>query len=127
MPISRRNWASRRPPGTGRRSQSSPSSRAPDVSRLLAGPAGLLVRPSARLDEAEAAPLQVAAHRARLGRLRRYPAERAPAPDECLAFHEPPEVGVQAPELLLNGEDAARVADRRLDIEPVADDARVAE
>ena len=47
--------------------------------------------------------------------------------DQGLAADELPEVGVQAPELLLNGEDAAGVVDRRLDLEPVADDARVAE
>jgi hypothetical protein len=49
-----------------------------------------------RPDEAEAAPVQVAAHGARLGRLRRYLAKRAPAPDEGLASHKPPEVGVKA-------------------------------
>jgi hypothetical protein len=44
-----------------------------------------------------------------------------------VALDEPPEVGIEAPVLALDGQDRARVADGRLDLAPVPDDTVVGE
>src|SRR5262245_60690724 len=76
-----------------------------------------------RADEAEAALLQILAHRLRLWRLGGDLPDLAPAVHERLAVDEAPEVLAQALEL----EDAAGIVDGRLDLEPVADDAGIGE
>src|SRR5207342_1303308 len=76
-----------------------------------------------RADEAEPALLQVLAHRLRLGGLGRDLTELLPPVHDRLAVDEAPEVVAQALEL----EDAFRIVHRRLDLEPVADDAGIGE
>src|SRR5919204_2653588 len=80
-----------------------------------------------RADEAEATPLQILRQRTRLRRLRGDLRERAPLVDDRLAADERPEVRVERAVLLLYLEHALRVRHRRLDLEPVADDACVAQ
>jgi hypothetical protein len=79
-----------------------------------------------RADEAEAAPLQLLAHRLRFVGLRRQLGKLPPAADERLAADERPQQRREAL-LLAQLDDAARVLDRALDLEPVPDDARVGE
>jgi hypothetical protein len=76
-----------------------------------------------RPDEAEATPFQLLRHRARLVRLGRELGRRPPAIDPGLAADERPEQLVEA----AGGDRRLRVRDRRLDLQPVADDARVGE
>src|SRR5581483_4634099 len=65
-----------------------------------------------RADEAEAAALEVAAHRLRVVRFRGDLGERLPPVHARRAADERPQVRVEAPEL----DRGARVADRRLDL-----------
>ena len=77
-----------------------------------------------RADEAEAAPLQLLAHRRRLGGLRRDLADRAKRVHARLAVDERPE---QLAERHVERERRPGVPDHGLDLAAVADDAGVAE
>jgi hypothetical protein len=78
-------------------------------------------------DELEAASNQIAAKGLRNRGYRRYLPPRRPAVLDRVALDEPPEVCIEAPVLALDGQDRARVADGRLDLAPVPDDAVVGE
>ena len=60
------------------------------------------------------------------GRLR-HPRCVRPGVDDGPAIHETPDIGVEAPEFLGNREEGASILDRRLDLSPVPDNARVQE
>src|SRR6185503_9643838 len=77
-----------------------------------------------RADEAEAALLQVLAHRVRFGGARRDVVALAPVLDR-LAADELPDVAVERAELLLHGEKRLRVAHGAFDLQAVAHDAFV--
>ncbi len=78
-----------------------------------------------RADELEPSALEI--QRKRVGFLarRRHVALLTPAIHDRLAADEIPDVAVEGAELLLNGEEAARVSDCRLDLLAIADDACV--
>src|SRR3972149_2163610 len=76
-----------------------------------------------RADEAELATQEVLAHRLGFRRARRDRPQRPPPVDPRTTPHELPEIGVQAAELLLDGQGRPGVGDGRLDLEPVAGDA----
>ena len=76
-----------------------------------------------RPDEPEAAALELLRHRLRLVGLGRYLGERAPPVDLRLTADERPE----EPDRVVLSEPRARVRDRRLDLQPVADDPGVAQ
>src|SRR5205823_8194203 len=78
-----------------------------------------------RTDELEAAREQILAQCVGFGRAGRNVAQRRPMIDTRCATHEPPDVGVERAELLPDAEERARVADRALDLEAVADDAGI--
>src|SRR5262249_48693059 len=80
-----------------------------------------------RADELESAPEQIAAQRVRLCRSRRQVAERSPAVDSRLAADEGPDVRIEGPVLSLTGEKPLRVGAGAVDLEPVANDARILE
>jgi len=76
-------------------------------------------------DEPKAALLQIPAHRIRFGGGGRNLLHRAPAVLPGRSADEPPDVAVKAAELTLNGQERAGIRDRRIDLEPVAHDARI--
>src|SRR5512135_673072 len=73
-------------------------------------------------DETKAAFLQVLAHGVGLRRRARNLLEAAPPVPGGLASDELPDVAVEAAEFLLHREEGEGIADRRFDLEPVADD-----
>src|SRR5581483_2095181 len=77
--------------------------------------------------EAEPAPPEVAAERAGLGALGRHLRGRPPGVDDRPAAHEAPDVPVEAAELALHLQEGPGVADGRLDLGAVPDDAVVGE
>ena len=77
--------------------------------------------------EAEAPRLEVAADLTGQLGLCRQVGLIAPAAHHRAAVDEVPQVGAEAPELLLNGQEGARVVDRGGHLQPVAHDLRVAE
>src|SRR5690349_17854478 len=64
-----------------------------------------------RADEGKAAPLEIRAHRVRLARARGHLGERSRGVDARLAADEAPDIGVEAAELVLHGEEGLRVLD----------------
>ena len=78
-----------------------------------------------RPDEAEAQPLQLAAHGLRFHRLGRHVGERAARTVTRHAIDEFPQQRVQRTVALAHGKRRTRVGDRRLDLQPVAHDAGV--
>src|SRR5690606_24215763 len=78
-------------------------------------------------DEAEAPPLQLAAHCVRLRRLRWHVLQALPAVYLRAPVDEAPQERREAAELLLHRDRGARVVDRGLDLHAVADDAGVRE
>ena len=76
-------------------------------------------------DEAEAALLEILAERVGLRRSRRHLLVLGPAILNRLAADEGPQVLREAAVLGLKIQVRARVGDRRLDLQPVADDARI--
>src|SRR5262249_18560344 len=118
-----------RPGGRARLSERALRRVAEAVDRVVVDePDGLHERVAdGRPDEAKAALLQVLAYRPGLGCLRRDLAERPPLADDRLAVDEAPEIGVEAASVGAHLEHALRVVHRRLDLQPVADDARVLE
>ena len=80
-----------------------------------------------RSDELESAPDQLLAHRVRLDRARRHLLQRAPLVDPRPSADESPDVIVEAAELFLHGDERLRVADRGIDLQPIANDPRVRE
>src|ERR1051326_9534853 len=77
-----------------------------------------------RADEGKAAALELAAHRVGLLGASRNLLWRAKPISLRLAAGELPDKAVEAAEFLLYDEKRARVLDRRLDLQAVADDAR---
>jgi hypothetical protein len=77
-------------------------------------------------DEAEAAFLQVLAHRVRLGRGGRNLLHRAPAVLAGPAADELPGVAIEAAELALDRKERPGIGNRGLELEPIAHHARVA-
>src|SRR5437667_6284464 len=75
-----------------------------------------------RTHEGEAALLEIAAHRVRLGTGGGDTAMRRPPVVARAAVHESPHVRVERPELALDLEERAGVPDRALDLQPIADD-----
>jgi len=80
-----------------------------------------------RSDEGESASLQVLAHRVGLGGAGRNVLRPGGVVDDGAAADKLPDVGVEAAEFLLHGQKRACILHRRLDLEPVADDAGVGE
>src|SRR5690242_1009176 len=89
---------------------------------------GLQVRVAdRRAHEAEAALLEILAERVGQRGARRDLLERGPRVVHGFAVDETPQVAVERAEFLLHREERARVRDRRVDLEPVADDAGIRE
>src|SRR5439155_6126381 len=82
---------------------------------------------NSRADEAEAAAFQFLAHGVGLGGASQEVLERSPCVDDRVAAGELPDVGIEAAELLLYGEECLGILDRRADLLAVADDAGVGE
>src|SRR5438552_3098623 len=80
-----------------------------------------------RADEVEASRSQVQAQPLGLPRARRQLADRGPAVLDRSPVDEAPYVCVERAEILLHGEEGARVLDRGRDFHPVPDDAWVGE
>jgi len=78
-----------------------------------------------RADESKAALLQVAGDGLGERRRRRHVGDRPPGALNGATVDEAPDVLCEAPERSLHVEKGASVADRRLDLEPVADDAGI--
>jgi len=76
-------------------------------------------------DEAEASPLQVFAHGVRFGRVGRHLGQRLPSILLRPVTDEAPDVLVECPKLLLDRQKRLGVVDRRLDLQPIANNAGV--
>src|SRR5258705_87476 len=80
-----------------------------------------------RAHEVKAAFAEVFAQGVGFGRARRDLLEGFPSVSDRLAADELPEIRVETAEFFLHSEEGFRVLDRRVDLEPVADDAGVSE
>src|SRR5438046_9121389 len=75
-----------------------------------------------RPDEGESSGLQVRAQGIRFARARGNLPQTPPSVGPWWALNEHPEVGIDAAELLPNGQDRPRVPNRGRDLEPLSDD-----
>lgn len=80
-----------------------------------------------RPDESKAASAQVRAERLRQQRPGGNPGRRPVAGLDRSAADEPPKITLERAFLFLEGEERARVGDRRLDLGPVPDDTRISQ
>jgi len=80
-----------------------------------------------RSHELESAREQISAHRIRLGRARRNLLHRPPLVNPRPPADKAPYIFVEAVELFLNGKKRFCVADRGIDLQPIANDAGIRE
>ncbi len=80
-----------------------------------------------RPDEGESSGLQVRAQGVRFAGARGNLPQTLPSVGPGSALNEPPEVGIEAAELLPNGQDRPRVPNRGGDLEPISHDPGIGE